>query len=402
MNIAVVLSNIITGGGGFQQELATILLLNSKRDYYNFYFFTTKKKNIAILKENGIEAYSLYNNVIFKIIDLVISLNFFIYIRRKLNIINNNFIDIKLNKKNIDLVYFLSSCEEAISIENHNFIITVWDLCHRDNTEFPEVTHFRRFETRELLYSRVLPKAIKIIADSPAGAQNILRKYNVDESRVISVPFTPSVSVLNHIFSPDFNRDVINKYKLPEKYIFYPAQFWPHKNHSYILDGLKILREKFKTNIFAVFCGSDKGNLGFILQKAKSLGIDDLILNLGFIENEEIPYLYRNSIALVMPSYFGPTNIPPIEAFILECPVLYSDLPYMNQQLNDAVFYLNLNDPESMALTIISILNDKEIVKEKLIKGKALIEELKPENVWKKLESVFESYKLICKTWKQF
>ena len=56
--------------------------------------------------------------------------------------------------------------------------------------------------------------------------------------------------------------------------------------------------------------------------------------------------LYKESIALVMPSYFGPTNIPPLEAFNLGVPVLYSDLPGLKDQVGDAALLLDLNKPK--------------------------------------------------------
>ena len=50
-----------------------------------------------------------------------------------------------------------------------------------------------------------------------------------------------------------------------------------------------------------------------------------------------------------MPTYFGPTNIPPLEAFALGVPVLYSDLPGLKDQVGDSALLLDLNNPESMA-----------------------------------------------------
>ena len=53
-------------------------------------------------------------------------------------------------------------------------------------------------------------------------------------------------------------------YDLPKKFFFYPAQYWPHKNHIYLVDGLEVALKELKFEISAVFCGSDKGNLNFV------------------------------------------------------------------------------------------------------------------------------------------
>jgi glycosyltransferase involved in cell wall biosynthesis len=54
------------------------------------------------------------------------------------------------------------------------------------------------------------------------------------------------------------------------------------------------------------------------------LKLENQIHFIGFVDSKEIPIIYKKSIALVMPTFFGPTNITPLEAFDLGVPVLYS------------------------------------------------------------------------------
>ena len=55
--------------------------------------------------------------------------------------------------------------------------------------------------------------------------------------------------------------------------------------------------------------------------------------------------LYRHARGLVMPTFFGPTNIPPLEAFAVGCPVAVSSVYGMPEQLGDAALYF---DPTSV------------------------------------------------------
>ena len=82
-------------------------------------------------------------------------------------------------------------------LEKLNYITTVWDLCHRDSPEFPEVYANRIFEQREFIYKKTLIKAVAIIADSELGKSNIIRRYLVDVSRIYVLPFSPALSVVN-------------------------------------------------------------------------------------------------------------------------------------------------------------------------------------------------------------
>lgn len=402
MNIAVIMDSALQSGGGFQYSLSISLLLNkNKNKKYNFIFYTTEKENIAILKKNNIKAahvnlskfdmflsYMRRNPLIYEILD-------------KFKICRNAKIDRILKKNNIDLIYFISPSWLSLATEEFNFIFTVWDLCHRDFMEFPEVHTHRDFEKRENLYTKVLPKAVKIITESDLGRSNIIRRYNIDETRVISLPMVPSNSVNISKEECDHNYiDINKKYGIDGEYIFYPAQFWAHKNHIYILEGLKILDEKYNIKLNAVFSGSDYGNLKFISKKAKEFELEERIFYIGFVANEEIPSLYKQALALVMPTYFGPTNIPPLEAFKLKCPVLYSDLPGLKEQVQDAALLLDLTKPESLAVNLLKIIRNDPEVNEMISNGVNKLAKWNEDNFWLGLKETFDDYAVKLKCWK--
>jgi glycosyltransferase involved in cell wall biosynthesis len=54
--------------------------------------------------------------------------------------------------------------------------------------------------------------------------------------------------------------------------------------------------------------------------------------------------LYRYALALVYPSYFGPENFPPLEAFAMGCPVIAADVEGARQQLGDAALLVPPDD----------------------------------------------------------
>ena len=64
----------------------------------------------------------------------------------------------KIINHNIDLVYFLSPSKFAQDLDETNFIITVWDLNHRYNNEFPEIRNTSFIEFLEKVYSKTLKK----------------------------------------------------------------------------------------------------------------------------------------------------------------------------------------------------------------------------------------------------
>jgi len=121
------------------------------------------------------------------------------------------------------------------------------------------------------------------------------------------------------------------------------------------------LEQRHGLHIGAIFSGGDQGNLAYVKSYVRNVHLEDRVRFVGFVENEEIPELYRQSVALVMPSYFGPTNLPPLEAFELGVPVLYSDKAGLRDQVGDAALLMDLNDPASLASHLKKLIDDPQL-----------------------------------------
>jgi len=84
-----------------------------------------------------------------------------------------------------------------------------------------------------------------------------------------------------------------------------------------------------------------------------------------------------------MPTYFGPTNIPTLEAFYYRCPAVISNLPGVYEQARDAVLYFDPNDPNDIAHKIYS-LNNNDLRESLIIKGHIRSQELSFDNYYNK------------------
>lgn len=266
-----------------------------------------------------------------------------------------------------DLLYFLSPSPLCLQLQQLPYVLTVWDLCHRDYPEFPEVRSDGEFARREQFYAGpALSQAVAVIVDSDHSAAQLQRRYGLDRPRIRVLPFLPRLDTFD-----SETVDIRRQFGLEADFVFYPAQFWAHKNHVYIVAALALLKTQYGVRLDAVFCGKDYGNVSHVLQLAQQLGIAEQIHYLGFADDALIPSLYRQSRALVMPTYFGPTNIPPLEAFHYGVPVCYPDLPGLRDQVGDAAYLMDLTRPDSLVQQLLSILQDPVTVQQKIAKGKA-------------------------------
>ena len=146
---------------------------------------------------------------------------------------------------------------------------------------------------------------------------------------------------------------VLEKYRLLPGYFYYPAQFWAHKNHIRILEALSILRDERGLAPTVVFSGKDYGNLPWVQRAIAERGLAQQVKVLGFVPSMDVRGLYEGAAAVVMPTYFGPTNLPPLEAWSAGTPLIYS--AHLAAQVQDAALLVDADDARSLADAMVSV-----------------------------------------------
>ncbi len=128
------------------------------------------------------------------------------------------------------------------------------------------------------------------------------------------------------------------------------------------------------------------------------LGLEDRVRFAGFVDNDEVPILYQQSVALVMPTYFGPTNLPPLEAFSLGVPVLYPDKAGLRDQVGDGALLMDLGDPRSMARHLKELVSRPELREEMARRGKDRLKAFSDEERVQVLEGVLRDFqrRMVC------
>jgi glycosyltransferase involved in cell wall biosynthesis len=257
----------------------------------------------------------------------------------------------ELDALGLEFIWFLTPATAPARVP---FAMTVWDLAHRTLPFFPEVsTSGWSWDEREAHYRRWLPRAAYVVTGASAGADDLQRCYGVSPARIRVLPLVaPELPTSTQQSGPSAGK---------EPYVFYPAQFWPHKNHVGLLHAMKLLRERHGVRLRLVLSGSDKGNLQYVQSVVRELGMSADVDFEGFVSPTRLADLYRCATALVFPSYFGPDNLPPLEAFSVGCPVIAADVPGASEQLGDAAILVDPSDDAAMAAAIARVACDAEL-----------------------------------------
>lgn len=270
----------------------------------------------------------------------------------------------RMNKNQVSLVYYLS--QDDLILPDYPSILTLWDLGYYVTYPFPELINGNNFQGRKKLIERDLKKALLVFSESESGKRDLVKYAKVWEGKIRVIPMFPG-EVVNTIVPEDKQQEILKNFGLSRfSYFFYPAQFWAHKNHLTVLSALSELIKEYP-DIKIIFTGSDKGNKGHIIEECNKLQLCENVVFGGFVSINELYTLYTNAMATIMASYFGQTNMPPIEAMHLGCPVICSDIDGHREILGEAGLYFDPSNPVSLTDAMKAVWKNRNYYSELII-----------------------------------
>jgi glycosyltransferase involved in cell wall biosynthesis len=376
-------------------EIFNIVLYSRQIPDYHF-----RKPTIPIKLGLGTDLKALIRKVTGFAADTVRKRNNIFYraFRRTVNPTHNRSLKKLLEKNKIDLLYYM---KPERGIFEYPFIATNWDVAHRSIPAFPEISAKLIYNDRENYFLYTLSKAFIILCESNTGAKELKNFYPLCEQKVRVLPMFAG-NVINLQVSTDKQKQLLDKYDLWNcRFFIYPAQFWPLKNHYNLLIAFKkLITELNIADIKLVFAGSDKGNKDYIIETINDLQLEKQVILTGFVPEEEIYTFYKNAIALTMPTFLGPTNLPLLEAAQLGCPVICSDLEGHRELLKETALYVNPSDSCSIANAMKAMLDSQ--VRERFIataKERVLQSPFRIEESLKHLNDILLDILPIRKAW---
>ena len=361
MKIAVIFDSISPeSGGNFYQSLQSAMILNSiqkeNKDYI-FKFITFNKHSLNELNKNGLEA-SLFKNI--KLSKSYYFLNQSPVFKNifKLLRIKNPFKNY-LKKNEFELVIFLNASWFIKLCEEVNFIMSSFDINFKLLNFFPEYLNQDIFISKDEIMKKSCNQAFKILVDTNESKKELINFYRCPPQKIAIQPFSPFLPNLNltDAEEPKIDKKILDVVK-SQKFLFYPAQFWAHKNHKYIVEALRILRDKYKTKINLILCGKDRGNLNFVKKIVSENNLNNQIHFLEFISEQEMIFLYKKCLALLNPTYVARSTLLLYEAFYFKIPVFYSK-NILDETLQTYVEVFDLNNYENLALKLNEFINGK-------------------------------------------
>jgi glycosyltransferase involved in cell wall biosynthesis len=221
------------------------------------------------------------------------------------------------------------------------FAYTLHDL---QESYFPENFPWWQRNWRRQVYTQLSERAGRVICESQYVKTDIERLFGVAEEKIAVIAAPPLRQVATDQ-TDDELQSLRVRLQLPDSFLFYPAQFWPHKNHLRLLEAFHEAATEIP-NLHLVLTGKKRDEYNAVMSSVSKLGLDQKVHHLGYIEQADLQAIYKLATALVMPSLFESVSIPIYEAFQAGTPVVASNILAMPEQVGDAGL---LFDPRSVA-----------------------------------------------------
>lgn len=234
-------------------------------------------------------------------------------------------------------------------------IAFIYDVAFMDFPEFyPQSAKSMEKQTRQ-----AVGRADQIITISNYSKQSLLKYFNFDSSKIKVV----YEGVDHELFSPREANEVdkfLKTHNLPEKYFLYVGAIKPGKNIKKIIESVKLFNKQSKYKIPLVMAGSNYW---------QEVTNSDDVVNLEFISDDELPYLYSGAVSLISPSLVEGFGLTHLEAMACGCPVIGSTAGSLPEVIGDAGILVNPEKIEEIVEALQKISTNLNLRKELINKG---------------------------------
>lgn len=210
---------------------------------------------------------------------------------------------------------------------------------------------------------RVVPWSVRrashILADSQATKRDLVRLYQTPEEK-ITVLYSGVDERFQPVKSDDDLQDLRSRYELGDApYIFTVSTLQPRKNHMMLIRAFRSVVSDIEHNL--VIAGGKGWLYDEMSVEIERLNLGDRVRFTGFVQDEDLPGLYRAASCFVFPSLYEGFGLPILEAMACGTPVIASDASSLPEVSGEAALQLSPSDENAWAAALLRLLTDENL-----------------------------------------
>ena len=245
-------------------------------------------------------------------------------------------------------------------------VCVVYDLQH---AYYPQFFDASEIQERDRNLGKAVRVASGLVCISEYVRKTLLEKTAVAPNRAetihIQLPHRlakPSVSECERILK--------SHQLISERFLLYPANFWPHKNHELLLTAFGVyLASHPDSDLKLVLTGSPGARQDFLQDAARRMGISHAVLFPGYLPEAELSSLLYSCMAVIFPSLFEGFGMPLLEGMASGRPLLCSNNTSLPEVAGNAALFFDPRIPAEVADAIARIAGDPDLRRELAAKG---------------------------------
>jgi glycosyltransferase involved in cell wall biosynthesis len=255
-----------------------------------------------------------------------------------------------INAQNIDIFHGLSG-ELPITPLKMPKVVTMHDVIFMRYPEFYSAFDRRMYEKK---FRNACKIADKIITVSKQTADDCI-KYLGADAKKIEIGYQSCDPIFH---TQHFDKNIVKKYSLPEKFILNIGTIEARKNLLNLVKALKYIDD----SVSLVSIGRRTPYTAIVEAYIKENRLEHRVKLMHNVPFLEFPVFYAAASAFVYPSVFEGFGIPVLEALTVGTPVATSNISSMPEVGGDAALYFDPENIEDMAEKIKLLLFDKTTV----------------------------------------
>jgi glycosyltransferase involved in cell wall biosynthesis len=272
-----------------------------------------------------------------------------------------------LRKIKPDITLFFSH-EDTILYWQHAAVF-VHDLIPYHFSDLYEINRDLKTKIRTRLMVLGARQADLIFTISECSKKDIMRFWDVPSGKIEVV----SAAIDTKLFYRRDQTEIAQirlKYNIPENYLLYVGGFDPRKNVSGMLKALSIARSKQST-IHLIIAGQLDGQMGYdqTMKLLRTLDLESNITFIGFVPNEDLPFIYSGSKGLVFPSLYEGFGLPILEALSCGVPVAAARNSAIPEAAGETAYYCDVENPDDLSRAMLEFGQNELLTKKALVEG---------------------------------
>lgn len=239
-----------------------------------------------------------------------------------------------------------------------NFVVTIHDLIPLIMNVVKKHCTPLKNGIRYWLFRHATRAAKKIISISDATKQDLLTHLGTDSDKITTI-YLGIDNAFSRDLAPQPER-LRQKYGITSPYILFLSQWSPNKGLGELLSAFEQLRREGCSHQL-VLAGKPVPRFPeYTARIARSPYKKEIVVT-GFVEDKDVPLLYKQADLFVFPSHREGFGIPPLEAMAVGTPVVASHTSCMPEILGEAATYVNPTLPAELAQGIRRVLTSPSL-----------------------------------------